>query len=84
MNINLLTPLTNQYLSCFDTVDKQAAVETTVLAINEAVVHLNSLKETIKDRKDSISVANSLSICLALSNFTKEISEVNRCLTSQK
>ena len=84
MDINLLTPLANQYMSCFDTVDKQGAMETAVIAINEAVVHLNQLKETIKEHKDNVSVANLLSICLSVSSVTNEVREINRQLTNHK
>ena len=77
MNINLLTPLTNQYLSCFDTVDNQAAMETALLAINETIVAVNKLKGLLKEQSTNIGIANLLSIALEFSNVSKDIKEIS-------
>lgn len=79
LNINLLSSLANSYLSQFDAIDKQASTETTLLAINECIGSLIELKEILKS-SNKMNIANILSICLSISEETKEIKEVNHQL----
>lgn len=79
LNINLLSSLANSYLSQFDAIDKQASTETTLLAINESIGSLIELKEILKS-SNKMNIANILSICLSISEQTKEIKEVNHQL----
>ena len=79
LDINLLTPAANLYMSQFDTIDKQASTETALIAINECIGSLEELKETLKS-SNKMSIANVLSICLSISEQTQEIRRVNHQL----
>lgn len=80
MNIELLTPMVNTYLAHSDTVGKQSAKESALISINECKVHLDSLREVLKENEKKISVANYLSLCLAISQQTQEIDQAIRHL----
>ena len=86
MKIDLLTRLTNSVLSQSDTVGKQEAKATAIIAINECNVLLDELKTVLKKNEQDISVANYLSICLAISQQTAEIEQavcsLKNCLSN--
>lgn len=79
LDINLLTPTANLYMSQFDTIDKQASTETALIAINECIGSLEELKGILKS-SNKMSIANVLSICLSISEQTKGIKQVNHQL----
>lgn len=74
LDINLLTPTANSYMSQFDTIDKQASMETVLIAINECIGSLERLKDVLKS-SDKISIGNTLSLSLSISNETRSIEE---------
>lgn len=80
MKIDLLTPLVNSYLSKSDTIDKKASLEAAILSVNENIVALQHMKETMKENSEKISAANYLSICFSLSENTKAINQTDCCL----
>lgn len=80
MNIELLTPMVNTYLAHSDSVGKQKSKESALISINECIVHLDSLREVLKENEQKISVANYLSLCLAISQQTQEIDQAIRHL----
>lgn len=84
LNINLLTSATNIYMSQFDYLDKNNSTKSTLLAINEAINSLEHLKQTIKSKEDSLSILNILSLCLSISELTKDIEDVSYCLKNHK
>ena len=83
MNIDLLTPLVNTHLAHSDTIGKQEAKESALIAINECKVMLDSLREVLKENEKGISVANYLSLCLEISKQTTEIRMAVRSLKTQ-
>lgn len=84
MNIDLLTPMVNTYLAHSDSVGKQKAKESALISINECKVMLDSLREVLKENEKEISVANYLSLCLAISQQTTEIRQAVRSLETRK
>ncbi len=84
LNIELLTRATNLYLSNFDTINRQSAIETAFLSINESVVELQTLKDLLKNQQPNLSVANILSLCLSISSYTIEIKETIRYLETHQ
>lgn len=79
LNINLLSSLADLYMSQSDTIDKKDSTETALIAINECIGSLVELKEILKS-SNKMNIANILSICLSISEQTKEIKEVNHQL----
>lgn len=84
MNIELLTPLVNSYLSKSDSIDKKTSMEAALLSINESLVALNHLKKTLKENVEKTSIANYLSICLSMSEYAKIISQTDCYLKNPK
>lgn len=80
LNIELLTRATNLYLSNFNTIDKQSAIEAAFLSINENIVELQNLKNLIKNQQSNLNVANILSLCVSISSYTLEIEKTIRHL----
>ena len=84
INIELLTRATNLYLSNFDTIDKQSAIEAAFLSINESVVELQDLKKLLKKSQPNLTLANILSLCASISSYTIEIKETIRYLETHQ
>lgn len=75
INIDLLTQLTNMHLAQSDVVEKRQAKETALITINECKTMLDELKTVLKENEKEISVANYLSMCLAISQQITEIKQ---------
>lgn len=80
LNIELLTRATNLYLSNFNTIDKQSAIEAAFLSINENIIELQNLKNLLKNQQSNLNVANILSLCVSISSYTLEIEKTIRYL----
>ena len=84
LNIELLTRATNLYLSNFDIIDRQSAMETAFLSINESIVELQTLKDLLKNQQPNLNIANILSLCLSISSYTIDIKETIRYLETHQ
>lgn len=75
LNIKLLTEIANSYMSNYETITKTVALENSLITINESIIALENLKKNLKNDREKLSVANMLSLCLSISEYTKSINE---------
>ena len=62
-------------MSNYESIDKKVALENSLITINESIIELENLKKHLKNTYDNLSIANLLSICLSISEYTKNIKE---------
>lgn len=75
INIKLLSETANSYMSNCETINKKVALENSLITINESIVELENLKKSLKNNHTNLSIANMLSLCLSISEYTKNIKE---------
>ena len=75
LDIKLLSEAANSYMSNCETINKKVALENSLITINESIVELENLKKHLKNDREKLSIANILSLCLSISEYTKNIKE---------
>ena len=84
LNIKLLSEIANSYMSNCETINKTVALENSLITINESIVGLENLKKNLKNNYENLSIANILSLCLSISEYTKSINETINYFESLK
>ena len=84
LNIKLLSEIANSYMSNCETINKTVALENSLITINESIVGLENLKKHLKNNYENLSIANILSLCLSISEYTKSINETINYFESLK
>lgn len=84
LNIKLLSETANAHMSNCETIDKKVALENSLITINENIIELENLKKRLKSSTKNLSIANLLSLCLSISEYTKSVKDTINYLETQK
>lgn len=84
LNIKLLSEVANSYMSNCETIDKKSAIQNSLITINESIVELENLKKHLKSDTQNLSIANILSLCLSISEYTRDIKGTVKYLEVQQ